>query len=129
MTRRLCDVCSNIEIEKHKVKHDQCYECIHHKMSGIRTTLEMMIESNVINKIPTMEITISTITGKSTKYFVPVIAKIIDLKRIIEVNNGLPPHLFHLLYNGKTLPYNDTDKLTDYDIKDGSKLGLVSRLR
>lgn len=124
----LCNECQQNPEEINNSKNDQCYECRHRRICDIQDTLKLMTDAYQSN-VPKMEIEVRYITGKHDTYIVPNNATIDNLKRIIEIKHGMTPRLFHLIHRGKMLPIYSSEELSKYEIGEGTKLHLVSRLR
>ena len=73
-----------------------------------------------------MQIFVKTLTGKTIRLKYTNELQIIELKELIFDKVGMPPDAQRLIFRGNQL--EDNAKLLEYDIKNESKIHLVSRL-
>ncbi|XP_052130183.1 uncharacterized protein LOC113214253 [Frankliniella occidentalis] len=74
-----------------------------------------------------MRLRVQTLSNTELKLLVPRSARVEDLKRQIQAEEGFPPHLQRVLFAGEAL--EDHALLTDYGITSQSQLRVVLNLR
>lgn len=70
-----------------------------------------------------MQIIINVLRGETFTFEVGSSDTVLDVKHKIRERLDFPPELLRLIFQGRIL--EDTEKLADYNVQNGTKFGLI----
>ncbi len=117
---RECQTCFDDSICELDSLSEDCYIEVSRSMSLLRGEIEEMS-----NLLPRKDLIVKTLSGKTITLADCV--SVSDMKNMITDKEGIPANQQRLIYNGKQL--EDDRLLDDYNVKGGSTVNLVLRLR